>query len=108
MKLTSTDACYKVRAIRSAVNLFCIFPAITCPSNLFTPANGNYPDCDNENNYGSTCMFSCKEGFGLFNTATMTCDGDGNSPLGQWSSEEPICLGKCDFGILACCNNNVH
>ena len=76
----------------SNINIF--FLAITCPKSLTTPANGNDPECDNGNSFGSTCTFSCQPGFSMSGTKVITCDGNGDSPNGEWTSEEPICICK--------------
>ena len=60
---------------------------------LSTPINGNAPYCDNGNNYGSSCVFTCKDGFTLSSTTAITCNANGNSPDGIWSANEPVCTG---------------
>ena len=61
---------------------------------LSTPANGNDPECDNYNKYGSQCLFTCKDGFGLSTASFITCTGDADSPNGEWDLEEPSCIRK--------------
>lgn len=37
---------------------------------------------------GSSATYTCDEGFALDGEETRVCQGDGN-----WSGEEPVCLG---------------
>ena len=71
-----------------------LFLDITCPTTLSAPINGNDPECSNGNHYGTSCTFSCKDGFGLSSAAPITCDSVGDSSIGEWSSAEPTCIGK--------------
>ena len=70
-----------------------MFLAIICQTSLSTPVNGIEPECDG-NKYGSSCTFSCIDGFTLSGATTITCGGSGESYLGQWSAEEPSCTCK--------------
>ena len=67
--------------------------AITCPS-LSAPTDGNAPDCDDGDNYWSSCSFTCTTGFGLSSTVALECTGDGTSPIGEWSTDAPTCIGN--------------
>ena len=70
------------------------FSAITCSTSLATPTDGNAPTCDDGDNHGSICSFTCITGFGLSSTTPVVCTGDGTSPDGEWTSAEPTCIGK--------------
>ena len=74
------------------INVF--FIAITCSRSLSTPSYGFGPDCNNGNNYASSCTFSCGVGFVLSSNTAITCDGNGDSTEGEWSSEEPTCTSE--------------
>ena len=68
--------------------------AITCPKSLSAPENGKDPECDKGNNYGSICTYTCETGFILSSATALTCGGEGFSPSGEWSADEPTCSRK--------------
>ena len=78
----------------SIIQKYCSFiPGINCPD-LQAPTNGDVT-CDGDNsNYGSTCSFTCDEGFAIVGSSNLTCtNSDLNSVNGTWTDQSPLCEG---------------
>ena len=43
---------------------------------------------------GTVATYSCSPGFGLNNTQSRVCVGDGNGTVGRFNGSEPSCEGK--------------
>ena len=43
--------------------------------------------------FGTVATYVCDIGFSLLGAATRTCDGDGSSPNGMWTGNDPSCNG---------------
>lgn len=57
---------------------------------LETPQNGS-KRCEDEDNYDSTCRFSCDLGFDLLGSSRRTCEADG-----RWSGKATSCsIARC-------------
>ena len=58
------------------------------------PVNGESLVCSDDDNFGSTCTFTCLSGFGIEGSSTSTCGGDGSSSTGSYDSPAPTCEGN--------------
>nr|XP_039271172.1 sushi, von Willebrand factor type A, EGF and pentraxin domain-containing protein 1-like [Styela clava] len=56
-----------------------------CP--LLEPPENSMITCDNQNQPGSTCQFSCMENYFVQGSVTRTCDG----ATSKWTGEKPMC-----------------
>nr|XP_026693505.1 sushi, von Willebrand factor type A, EGF and pentraxin domain-containing protein 1 isoform X1 [Ciona intestinalis] len=64
---------------------------ITCIPQQIPPTNGAVT-CDNSNNVGSTCTFTCNAGYSVSGSPTTVCNDDFNGDAqGLWSSPPPTC-----------------
>nr|XP_009858194.1 P-selectin-like [Ciona intestinalis] len=87
---------------------------VTCLPQHINPVNG-VVQCNDLNNIGSTCTFSCSPGYELNGTANSDCIGGGNNGvIGVWTSPAPTCQerGQCrdvqtlQNGNVTCTNGN--
>ena len=67
---------------------------------MAAPENGDSVTCTDERNFGSACTFTCATGFGLVGAVTVTCGGDGSSPVGSYDVESPACEGKIILSVI--------
>ena len=45
--------------------------------------------------FGVTATYTCESGFGLAGGERVrTCEGDGSSPVGNWTGTASLCLSK--------------
>ena len=77
-------------------SIFFPHSAITC-SALSVISNGaiSYtPDTTEPHDFETDAIHSCSVGYYLQGGAIRSCEGDGSSPIGMWSGEEPDCIGN--------------
>jgi len=84
-----------------------MFSAILCPS-LPEPLHGIYNFSEDGMTVNTTANIVCHEGFHLNGSQyeDIICQGNGNSAIGSWSGNLPICIRKkalyCfDFGLFS-------
>ncbi len=45
--------------------------------------------------FGTNATYICDLRFSLSGTGTRTCTGDGSSPVGMWTGDDPTCI--CEY-----------
>lgn len=71
-----------------SINNFSSYHSVLhCPA-LYSPVNGEL-SCTSSFSYGSTCSFSCEEGFLLQGASEISC-----TKMAKWSQEPPHCEGN--------------
>ena len=49
--------------------------------------------CTNFNNYQSSCVFQCNNGYFITGYSTLTCESNGDGTY-SWNHEAPVCVGE--------------
>jgi len=55
--------------------------------------------CTNFNNYQSSCVFQCNNGYFITGYSTLTCESNGDGTY-SWNHEAPVCVEKCTSNKL--------
>ena len=75
----------------------CCPSAIMCPS-LPSLANGELifvTDMGPPHEFGTEVTYTCDTGYDIaMGKNTRICEGDGSTPVGEWSGTAPICTGE--------------
>ena len=51
--------------------------------------------CTNFNNYQSSCVFQCNNGYFITGYSTLTCESNGDGTY-SWNHEAPVCVGELE------------